>query len=240
MRVRGADYTGPMPPRSPLSVSDAAAIHDGLRSESGFAVPRYRNAVKTTTALLDAGRELLADRTPDALTISELCAHAGVTTGAFYGRFEGKDAFVRALLAVAARDLRERLQECARRMGQECGSLEEGARMLMAELRSIYLMHAGVMRGALMQVDGRQLWTPIRSRREAFQGYMMPVLESLIGKSSASMRTRMTFAIQFTYGTLLAAVLIDPGPYSLDDPRLELSLAEAFCSYVRGSEVPAA
>ncbi|RWA51355.1 hypothetical protein AU476_23120 [Cupriavidus sp. UYMSc13B] len=69
---------------------DTLAALDG---QQGFIPPRYGRAGRTTEALLDAGRQLLRERTLDSLTNQEICAAAHVTTGAFYGRFKSKQAF---------------------------------------------------------------------------------------------------------------------------------------------------
>ena len=70
-------------------------------------------------ALLEAGAELLRDCAFDELSIDELCGRVGVTIGAFYGRFESKDAFFSALmsLAVEAQPLR---RSTRRSQGQAC------------------------------------------------------------------------------------------------------------------------
>src|SRR2546430_2392421 len=46
---------------------------------------------------------MLRERSLDELSIEDLCKRVGVTIGAFYGRFESKDAFFSALMSLAAR-----------------------------------------------------------------------------------------------------------------------------------------
>src|SRR5262245_25887360 len=50
-------------------------------------------------ALLAAGRELLPRLGCAGLSVRALAAHAGVAPGMFHYHFEGKDAFLRALLS---------------------------------------------------------------------------------------------------------------------------------------------
>jgi AcrR family transcriptional regulator len=52
----------------------------------------------TITALLDAAMELFAEQGFGATSISDICARAGLTKGAFYSNFANKDALFLALL----------------------------------------------------------------------------------------------------------------------------------------------
>jgi AcrR family transcriptional regulator len=56
-------------------------------------------AARTRRALLDAGMELLARRSVDAIAIDELVAAAGVAKGSFFNHFEDKSAYAAALYA---------------------------------------------------------------------------------------------------------------------------------------------
>ena len=56
-------------------------------------------AARTRSALLDAGIELLARRSVDAIAIDELVAAAGVAKGSFFNHFEDKNAFGAAVYA---------------------------------------------------------------------------------------------------------------------------------------------
>ncbi len=49
--------------------------------------------LRTRAALLRAGAELLADRSIDAIAISEIVDHAGVAKGSFFNHFADKDDF---------------------------------------------------------------------------------------------------------------------------------------------------
>ncbi|XYI36775.1 TetR family transcriptional regulator [Cupriavidus necator] len=51
------------------------------------------------------------ERTLEQVSIQEICAQAGVTTGAFYSRFEGKDSYFRALQALVLATLRKGMAE---------------------------------------------------------------------------------------------------------------------------------
>lgn len=53
---------------------------------------------RTQTSILDAAERLIARKGFDRTSVSEISLHAGVTIGAFYGRFESKEAVLQGLL----------------------------------------------------------------------------------------------------------------------------------------------
>jgi AcrR family transcriptional regulator len=53
----------------------------------------------TRSALLDAGRDLFAEHGYAAVSVSEVAARAGVTTGALYHQFASKEGLFRAVYA---------------------------------------------------------------------------------------------------------------------------------------------
>ncbi len=88
----------------------------------GVTPSRQQRSRETTQALLQAGAELLRTRSLGELSIETLCAKVGATVGAFYSRFESKEAYFNALMALAARDGERRLSELpGRRRVERCG-----------------------------------------------------------------------------------------------------------------------
>src|SRR6476659_981411 len=80
----------------------------------GVTPSRQQRSRETTAALLQAGAELLRARSLGELSIEALCAKVGATVGAFYSRFESKEAYFNALMALAARDGEQRLGDMRR------------------------------------------------------------------------------------------------------------------------------
>src|ERR1700744_847573 len=70
----------------------------------GVAPSRQKRSREMTAALFAAGAEMLRSRSLAELSIEALCAEVGATVGAFYSRFDSKEAYFNALLALAARD----------------------------------------------------------------------------------------------------------------------------------------
>ncbi|MGY4454941.1 AcrR family transcriptional regulator [Bradyrhizobium sp. i1.3.1] len=80
----------------------------------GVAPSRQKRSRETTLALLRAGAGMLRTRSLAELSIEALCTEVGATVGAFYSRFESKEAYFNALMALAARDGEQRLGEIRR------------------------------------------------------------------------------------------------------------------------------
>ena len=73
-----------------------------VRDLPGILPTQQRRSQETTVALLEAAAVMLRERSLDELSIEDLCKRVGVTIGAFYGRFENRDAFFSALMSLAA------------------------------------------------------------------------------------------------------------------------------------------
>ena len=59
--------------------------------------PAQARSARHIEALLDAAADLLRDRQPEAITVRDLAAAAGVPTGTIYQFFDDKDAVLQAL-----------------------------------------------------------------------------------------------------------------------------------------------
>lgn len=72
-------------------------------------IPRRREV--TRQRVIDAAREVFAERGVFGATVEDICAHAGFTRGAFYSNFGGKDEVLRELLAQEHAALLARVDE---------------------------------------------------------------------------------------------------------------------------------
>jgi AcrR family transcriptional regulator len=66
---------------------------------------------QTTAALLDAAREVFAERGFHGSSIGEICERAGLTTGAFYSNYTSKDALFLALFSQHSQRVVQRFGE---------------------------------------------------------------------------------------------------------------------------------
>ncbi len=72
----------------------------------------------TRSALLDAGRELFAERGYAAVSVGEIAARAGVTTGALYHQFASKEGLFGAVYADLVRGVWARVLDARERREQ--------------------------------------------------------------------------------------------------------------------------
>jgi len=204
------------------------------RSEPGFrdfdlpgvAPSRQKRSHQTTLALLRAGADMLRARNLAELSIEALCTEVGVTVGAFYSRFESKEAYFNALMALAARDGEQRLGEI-RRPSADTG-LDQLCHVIVSGVIAWMRDHEGVLRAALQHDDTRpDKWTPFKALAKATTARATPLLLPAMGKGRKAAKTRaIAFGFQVVLGTLVNAILNDPGPLSLSSKEMETRLAD--------------
>jgi AcrR family transcriptional regulator len=179
-----------------------------------------------TLALLQAGAEMLRTRSLSELSIEALCNKVGATVGAFYSRFDSKEAYFNALIELAARDGDRGLLLMAETelfkgvdLAGLCGILVSG---ITAWIRN----HEGVLRAALQHGGTRpDRWTPFKRRARAMTERATPLLLAAMGKGREAAKKRsIAFGFQVVFGTLVNAILNDPGPVSLRDGEMEARL----------------
>jgi AcrR family transcriptional regulator len=192
----------------------------------GVTPSRQKRSREMTLALLQAGAEMLRTRSLSELSIEALCNKVGATVGAFYSRFDSKEAYFNALIELAARDGDRGLLLMAERelfkgvdLAGLCGILVSG---ITAWIRN----HEGVLRAALQHGGTRpDRWTPFKRRARAMTERATPLLLAAMGKGREDAKKRsIAFGFQVVFGTLVNAILNDPGPVSLRDGEMEARL----------------
>lgn len=191
----------------------------------GVAPSRQKRSRKTTLALLRAGADMLRTRSLAELSIEALCTEVGATVGAFYSRFESKEAYFNALMALAARDGEQRLGDMRRPSPDT--DLDKLCHIIVSGIIALMRNHEGVLRAALQHDDTRpDKWTPFKALAKATTMSATPLLLPAMGKGRNAAKTRtIAFGFQVVLGTLVNAILNDPGPLSLGSKEMETRLA---------------
>ena len=189
----------------------------------GVTPSRQKRSREMTAALLEAGADMLRTRSLAELSIEALCAKVGATVGAFYSRFESKEAYFNALIELAARDGARRLSAMTANAALKDTSLAELCRVLVSGIIGWIRNHEGVLRAALQHDDTRpDRWTTFKGLARASVACATPALLRAMGKGRAAAKTRgIAFGFQVVLGTLVNAILNDPGPLSLHDREME-------------------
>lgn len=194
----------------------------------GVTPSRQKRSRETTAALLKAGAELLRTRSLAELSIEALCTKVGATVGAFYSRFESKEAYFNALIELAARDGASGLSRMIENEQAADGSLARLCRLLVRGVIGWFRNHEGVLRAALQHDDiGPSRWTPFKGLARAATGQATPPLLRIMGKGREAAKTRaIAFGFQVVLGTLVNAILNNPGPLSVHDDEMEARLSD--------------
>lgn len=191
----------------------------------GVAPSRQKRSHETTLALLRAGADMLRTRSLAEVSIEALCTEVGATVGAFYSRFESKEAYFNALMALAARDGEQRLGEI--QLPSSDTILDKRCHFIVSGIIAWMRNHEGVLRAALQHDDTRpDKWTPFKALAQATTARATPLLLPAMGKGRKAAKTHaIAFGFQVVLGTLVNAILNDPGPLSLTSKEMETRLA---------------
>jgi AcrR family transcriptional regulator len=224
--ITAREMQGCMPVRG--KVQDGVQGRDQVQEVDlpGVTPSRQKRSREMTLALLQAGAEMLRTHSLSELSIEALCKKVGATVGAFYSRFESKQAYFNALIELAARDGDRGLSLLAEKelfkgvdLAGLCGILVSG---ITAWIRN----HEGVLRATLQHGGARpDRWTPFKHRGRAMTERATSLLLAAMGNGrEAAKRRSIAFGFQLVFGTLVNAILNDPGPISLCDPEMEARL----------------
>ena len=193
----------------------------------GVTPSRQKRSREMTAALLEAGADMLRTRSLAELSIEALCGKVGATVGAFYSRFESKEAYFNALIELAARDGERRLSAMAGNAQLKDTSLAGLCRILVNGIIGWARNHEGVLRAALQHDDTRpDRWNTFKGLARANTAGATPPLLHAMGKGRAAAKSRsIAFGFQVVLGTLVNAILNDPGPLSIHDREMEERLS---------------
>ena len=193
----------------------------------GVTPSRQQRSRETTAALLAAGAEMLRTHSLAELSIETLCRPVGATVGAFYSRFESKEAYFNALMALAARDGENRLSAMKQDARLTEADLAGLTRLLVRGTITWIRNHEGVLRAALQHDDTRpDRWSTFKELARANVANATPILLRVMGPGRKAAKTRaIAFGFQVVLGTLVNAILNNPGPLSIHDGELEERLA---------------
>ncbi|AYC33745.1 TetR/AcrR family transcriptional regulator [Pseudomonas cavernae] len=203
-----------------------------LEGHRGYVAPRYSRGLRTTRMLLESGRRLLRQHPLDQVTINQLCAHAKVTTGAFYSRFDSKESYFKALQTLVLAELRSAIAARIELLDSRPWGLREALEMLTRNTRLWAYRHEGVLRASLIQRahDGDD---PFKQLNQDYLEQAVPRIARLHpAGSSPALELRIRFAFQIMMGTLVFALVNHGGIYNLNDRRLEQEMARSFYQYI--------
>jgi AcrR family transcriptional regulator len=237
--------------RDGATLTGRAGLHSiVVKSESAFKFlamvpsPELSNGVRAAKqsrsllkhqALLEAGRRLLDTQDLGALSVAQLTRDAGMAVGSFYSRFEDKHAWFAELLRVTGEQV---LDDTAGLLGSlrwRRASTERKVALIVRHVVDIHRAHRGIFRAAHFDSARSSLYWPqlhAFGRRIADE-IQLALAAHMPNVPARQRRQRVGVALQLVYGTLVNAVLHDPGPIKLADARMEKELTRVFLGVVQ-------
>jgi AcrR family transcriptional regulator len=191
-----------------------------------------QRSLRTAHALFASAFRLLRGRPFDALSVQEICAGAGATEGAFYGRFDDKRSFFVAMQRITVLRSEEALAAFVADAAGRDVPFERLCRMFVSMTVERYRANVGIYRAALQHADDGA-WTLFRELGDTYRRTLTELLAPHLAHVPAGRRAlRTQFAYQIVVGTLVHATLNDPGPLHLDDDALVGELSDVVVRYL--------
>ncbi|HEU0016051.1 MAG TPA: helix-turn-helix domain-containing protein [Longimicrobium sp.] len=199
--------------------------------------PRQARSEASLGRMVQAAEEVLREKGFDEVTLAEIAARAGVTVGAFYGRFRGKDALLVHLEERVLGELRGLVGGQADRLADRAGPLASLVFDLLMAATAFYRAH----RGTLRALDLRARSDPaLRARLDAANRATLQRLAPIVEARRDEIRhpgpsQAFPFAVLLAGNTLREAVLFDT-PWLAEagwsDRKLARELTRAFLAYL--------
>lgn len=179
---------------------------------------------KSRESFMEAGRRLAEQHNWEELSISKLAEEAGCSVGAFYQRFENKDAFLLVLIHDMIADVRGGLQSLY--AGTPAALLPDA---LVAQSIANFRKRSGLIRAAVRRgLEEARYWDPVRVYgREAAEAFLEWMRASEQGISPAR-EQQIRFAYQMLLATLVNSLMNRPGPITLESEAFVEELTQAF------------
>jgi len=196
---------------------------------------RQKRSVRIRDSFIEAGVDALNDSRLRDLTVAELCHRSGNSVGAFYTRFQDKDAYFRALRGYTI-DSHDR--EAKSRFNidtlKDCDATETLEKLVDLMVDIFTGRFRGVLRESLVLIlEPDDPWAPMRGSAMKLVSILE---ESLVDKfpvnTTAETNIQCRFCFQIVVGTLQNDLINDYHVFSTKDDSLRNGLKKAVCAYM--------
>jgi AcrR family transcriptional regulator len=210
-------------------------MHPSPELSHGVREAKQSRSLLKHQALLEAGRRLLDMQDLGTLSVAQLTRDAGMAVGSFYSRFEDKDAWFAELLRVTGEQVLADTAAMLAGARWQRATNERKVALIVRHIVDIHRRHRGIFRAAHFDSARSSLYWP---QLHAFGRRIAEAVHQALSSHmprvpSPQRRYRVGVALQLVYGTLVNAVLHDPGPIALADKRMESELTRVFLGALR-------
>ena len=199
--------------------------------------PQQARSQETLDRILDAAEALVTQKGFEDTPVSEIAQRAGASVGAFYARFQDKDALLHALYeryyeqAIATADA---ALEPAR---WESAQIPEILAAVVRFLVSLYRDQAGLIRAFVVRAH---VDPEFHARRERMLGYVNEHLSALLLARRDEIahpdpEKAAAFGLTLVFATLDNVMLfgeLRSGALALGDDELALELTQTYLAYL--------
>ncbi|HWL04206.1 MAG TPA: TetR/AcrR family transcriptional regulator [Xanthobacteraceae bacterium] len=206
-------------------MNDSSYLSQPALPAEGTRPAKQARSLLTRNRIVAAAQKLIGNGNFEDLTVSEIAREAKCSVGAFYQRFEDKEALFRTLVADMVAEVRAGLIEIYRRYDGD--PLVD--HIIAAAVRN-FRNRQGLMRATVRKgmADSR-IWDPIREHGHFAAGLFAERLgQRNKRRLTAAQTDKIGFAFQVLHGTLINTLIHDPGPLTINDPRFEKELNRVF------------
>ncbi len=210
-------------------------MHPSPELASGVRAAKQSRSLLKHQALLEAGRRLLDTQDLGTLSVAQLTRDAGMAVGSFYSRFADKDAWFAELLRVTGEQVLDDTAAMLASARWQRAPNERKVALIVRHIVAIHRAHRGIFRAAHFDSARSQLyWPQLHAFGRRIADAVHQALASHMPRVPARQRRfRVGVALQLVYGTLVNAVLHDPGPIALADRQMETELTRVFLGALR-------
>jgi len=201
----------------------------------GVFAAKQKRSVRIRDSFINVGVEALNDTRLRDLTIAELCHRSGNSVGAFYTRFQDKDAYFRALRgsAIDANDLQAATQFNLEILkGCDATSILEKLVDLLVDVFTGRFR--GVLRESLVLIlEPDDPWAPMRSSAQKIvETLQLSLVSAFPHSTAAETNIQCRFCFQLIVGTLQNDLINDYHVFTTKDDSLRNGLKKAVCAYM--------
>jgi AcrR family transcriptional regulator len=208
-----------------------------MATTTAFArAPQQARSTETTRRLLEAAEQLLEHQSFDETSVTDIAARAGVTIGAFYGRFGDKEGLLKVLEAQLVEEFAELADEPTVPARWSGKAIEEVLREHHARLVRIYRSHRGVARALVLRSHTD---ATLRRRLVRINERNLPRVAQAIARhcriSHPSAERALQFALLAVRSVCRETILFDdgwPGGRTMTDAVLVDELTRMVVAYL--------
>lgn len=204
-----------------------------LNDVEGVLPTRQQRSRDSIVRFLETSEILMRKKHFNDITVEEFALAAGTSIGAFYKRFEDKNAFFRAILAIA----NEEYRQLVARWPLAFNDLGFDLRGCIEIIVDTVLLHCtnreGFIRSAVRRARNEADWRPHTQTGQIGIDMAICLLPHIGGAKAEERQRRLEFGFRAIYNVTIRATDDDPYPDALREPSLPANLADMIYAYWR-------